>query len=157
MTRADARRGLLIYGAGDAAAAALSGEFAWTRLAGMALVGAMLYALEIPAWFRWIDRRSPPAGSASAWRRAGLAMLYFNPLWIARHLLFIRLFQGRFELIGWSLVAAGARSFLLNVPISAACNWLIQNRVPGRWRFAASATFSALMAVYYAWSGARFQ
>lgn len=157
MTTRDALRGLLIYGAGDAAAAALGGEFAARRLVGMALVGATLYALEIPAWFRWIDRRSPRAGAAAAWRRTGWAMLYFNPLWIARHLLFIRLFQGRFDLIRWSLVSAGAGSFLVNVPISAAANWLIQNRVPAPWRFAASATFSAMMAVYYAWSGARFQ
>jgi len=155
--RADALRGLLIYGAGDAAAAAIGGAFSGARLAGMALVGATLYAFEIPAWFGWIDRRAPRGGTAAGWRRAGWAMLYFNPLWIARHLLFVRLFSGRADLVRWSLVGAGARSFLFNVPVSLAANWLIQNRVPAPWRFAASALFSALMAVYYSLSGAWFQ
>lgn len=157
MTRADALRGLLIYGLGDAAAAWLGNEFVVTRAAGMALIGAALYALEIPAWFRWIDRRAPPGSPHAMWRRTGLALLYFNPLWIARHLFFIRLFAGRFDLLRWSLIEAGAKSFLFNIPLSLLANALIQNRAPPRWRFAAGALFSSLMAVYYAWSGTRFQ
>lgn len=157
MRRSDALRGLLIYGAGDAAAAAIGDGFAWPRLAGMAAIGATLYALEIPAWFRWIDRREPRAGTAAAWRRAGWALLYFNPIWIARHLFFIRLFGGRFEELGWRLLVTGSISFAVNLPAGLAANWLIQNRVPASWRFAASALYSALMAAYYAWSGTWFR
>ncbi|MDZ4198846.1 MAG: hypothetical protein U1E27_06120 [Kiritimatiellia bacterium] len=153
MRRADLFRGLLIYGAGDAAAALLTGAFGWTRLAGMAGIGATLYALEIPAWFRWIDRHEPPGAPAAAWRRTGWALLYFNPLWIARHLFFIRLFAGQSEALSWTLLSAGTKSFLLNIPIALAANGLIQNRIPPARRFTASAIFSGLMAVYYAWSG----
>lgn len=157
MTRADAIRGLLIYGAGDGLAAWIGGEFGWTRFAGMAAVGATVYAFEVPAWFRRIDRNVPAGGRAASWRRTAWALLYFNPLWIARHLLFIRLFSGAFDRINLTLLSAGARSFLFNIPLSGAANWLIQNRVPLKYRFAASALFSAAMAVYYAWSGQWFQ
>lgn len=149
----DSLRGLLIYGLGDGLAAWLRGEFAWTRLLGMALIGGSVYAVEIPAYFRWIDRRAPAAaGWAATWRRTGLALLYFNPLWIARHLLFIACLSGRWGSVGWPLLETGALSFAANIPVSLAANYWIQNRVPMRWRFAASAGFSAAMAVYYALS-----
>ena len=151
-------RGGLIYTAGDTAAALLTGAFSPARTLGILLVGATVYAFEIPNYFRWIDRRVTGAtGPGAAIRRTGLAMLYFNPLWIARHLLFIRLFSGQFNQIGWPLLHTGLTSFLVNIPISLTANYLIQNRVPLRWRFVASAAFSALMAVYYALSAVWFQ
>ena len=146
-------RGLIIYAAGDTAAALLLHQFAWSRLAGMALVGGTLYALEVPAYFRWIDRRVPPAPHPRRrLARAALSLLYFNPLWIARHLLFIKLFSGLLPEVSWALLPVASRSFLLNIPISFVANYLIQNYVPARWRFVASALFSGLMAVYYALS-----
>ena len=150
-------RGLIIYGAGDAFAALILGEFSTGRLIGMAALGASLYALEIPNWFRYIDRRVPLTAS---WRsvilRTGLALLYFNPLWIARHLLFIALFSGDSRLIGWSLITTGLWSFLVNIPVTILANYWIQVRVSGKQRFTASALFSAGMAVYYAFSGVWF-
>lgn len=148
----DARQGLLIYATGDAIAAWVTGEFQWTRLLGMMLVGGTVYALEIPNYFRWIARRAGGCG----WCRSVLALLYFNPLWIARHLLFIRLFSGQWDAIGWELLRLGAWSFAANIPVSFIANYLIQNRVPPPWRFVGSAVFSALMAVYYALSGVLF-
>jgi hypothetical protein len=73
----NALRGALIYGGGDALAAWLLGEFSPTRLAGMAALGGTLYALEVPNWFHWIDRRvgahrdwggALPPFSAPPWR-----------------------------------------------------------------------------------------
>lgn len=148
---ANALRGALIYGTGDTVAALILGEAGWLRLGGMILVGSTLYALEIPNWFHWIDRQVPAGRPGATLRRTLLALLYFNPLWIARHLLFITLFMGRE--IGWGLIAAGWWSFLGNVPLALVANHLIQNRVPFDWRFTASALFSALMAIYYAVSG----
>lgn len=146
-------RGLLIYAAGDTAAALLLHQFSWDRLAGLALVGGTLYAWEVPAYFRWIDRRVPPApGWGRRLGRAALSLGYFNPLWIARHLLFIRLFAGQWHLVSAELLGVATRSFLANVPVSFVANYVIQNHVPPRWRFVASATFSGLMAVYYALS-----
>ena len=85
-------------------------------------------------------------------RRTALALLYFNPIWIARHLFFIYLFSGRYQAISWSIFGIALKSFLVNIPISLAGNYIIQNKIALKHRFWASATFSALMAVYYALS-----
>ncbi len=89
--------------------------------------------------------------------RTLMAMLYFNPLWIARHLLFIKLFTGRVEEINPGLLVVASWSFLVNIPVSLAANYLIQNHVKMKWRFLASAVFSSLMAVYYALSSVIFK
>jgi len=168
-------RGALIYSLGDTAGMLIRGEFVLTRALALALIGGTLYAREVPAWFRWIDRRFPResaadgrgagrAGDASGdasgaasgagvlarWRRALAALLYFNPLWIARHLLFLKLGAGLWSEITPALLLVGARSFAVNLPLTALGNYVIQNRLPARQRFAASAIFSSLMAVSYA-------
>ena len=151
--RSDILRGGLIYTIGDTIAALIAQEFSWVRVAGILLIGATIYAFEIPNYFRWIDRKTVGiAGWRSSLRRTLLAMLYFNPLWIARHILFIKLITGAFEEIGWGLIAVGAISFLVNVPLSLAANYLIQNKIPLKHRFLASAIFSGLMAIYYSLS-----
>ncbi|GAB3288006.1 hypothetical protein [Hymenobacter tenuis] len=146
-------RGFLIYAAGDTVAALLLHQFSWGRLLGMALVGGLLYSTEVPAYFRWLDRRVPPSAHAS-WptklMRASLSLLYFNPLWIARHYVFLRLFSGHPEQITLGLLPLATRSFLVNIPVSLGANYFIQNKVSAEWRFVASAVFSGLMAVYYA-------
>lgn len=153
----DALRGMAIYGSGDTIAALILDEFLWTRLLGMMLVGGILYAWEVPHWFRWIDRGVPAgAGWKTALRRTALAMLYFNPLWIARHLAFIALFSGDWVALNLGLVDIGVRSFIVNIPLALLANWAIQNRLSYRRRFVASALFSALMAIYYALSSAIF-
>jgi len=43
-------------------------------------------------------------------------------------------------------------SFAVNIPISFFANFIIQTKTKLHWRFVASATFSALMAIYYALS-----
>ncbi|MFZ2901003.1 MAG: hypothetical protein WA004_20395 [Saprospiraceae bacterium] len=151
-TRANVIRGAVIYTAGDTVAALILGDFLWTRMLGISLVGALVYALEIPHYFQWIDRRQTTALS-----RTALAMLYFNPLWIARHLFFIYLFSGQMEEVGWGLLAVAGYSFLANIPLSLLGNYVVQNVVRLPWRFFASAVFSALMAVYYALSAVVFR
>lgn len=149
----DMLRGLLIYAAGDTCASLILSQFSLSRMAGMMLVGATVYALEIPRYFRWIDNRTRSMeGMSGAISRTGLAMLYFNPLWIARHLLFIQIFSGRWDSVNWDLLRIGLYSFAVNVPLALGANYLIQNRISLKWRFFASAVFSALMAVYYALS-----
>lgn len=156
-SRKDCLRGVLIYALGDGTAAWIIGEFRLTRMLGMMLVGGALYAVEIPNYFRWIDRRVPAQmGFRSAVRRTLLALAYFNPLWIARHIFFIKLFSGEWQAIHWDLLRLGATSFLANIPLSLLANYLIQSRCPYRCRFAASAAFSTLMAIYYALSEVLF-
>ena len=119
----------------------------------MILVGATFYAFEIPNYFDWIVKKTEhQKGIKATLTKTGLAILYFNPLWIARHLLFIKLFSGQFELVGWNLLEIAFWSFLANILISFMANYVIQNQFMLKWRFLASAIFSAFMAIYYALS-----
>lgn len=124
---------------------------------GMMFIGGTVYAFEIPNYFRWIDRKTTGlSGHGGSLLRAGLAILYFNPLWIARHLLFIQILRGGWSIINWNLLMLGLYAFMANVPVAFIANYVIQNRVPLKWRFFSSAVFSSLMAVYYALSQAIF-
>ena len=150
-TKANIFRGALIYSSGDLIATLLLGEFSIARLLGMIVLGATLYAFEIPNYFAWIERKTKEiAGIKKTLVKTGLAILYFNPLWIARHLVFIKLFSGTFSQIDFFLLRIAGLSFLVNIPISFVANYFIQNKVSLHWRFLASAIFSALMAIYYA-------
>jgi len=119
----------------------------------MILVGATIYAFEIPNYFDWIVKKTERLkGLKATLSKTGLAIAYFNPLWIARHLLFIKLFSGQLEAIGWNILVIAFWSFLANILISFIANFIIQNKIHLKWRFLASAIFSALMAIYYALS-----
>ena len=148
----NALRGGVIYGAGDSVATLIGGEFQWPRMLGVILLGASVYATEIPAYFAWLDRRFSARTRANAIRRALLAQAFFNPLWIARHLLCLRLFSGRWQDIDERLLTMAVDSFLHIVPLGVLINYLIQNQVPLNWRFGVSASYSALMAIYFALS-----
>lgn len=121
------------------------------------LVGATFYAFEIPNYFDWIVKKTVHLkGIKATLKKTVLAILYFNPLWIARHLLFIKLFSGQLEGIGFNLLEIAFWSFLVNIPISFLANYIIQNQFKIKWRFMGSAIFSALMAIYYALSETLF-
>lgn len=151
-------RGALIYTLGDTTAALISSSFDWYRMLGMLLVGATVYAFEIPNYFKWIDTKvDGKSGLASSMKRTVLAILYFNPLWVARHLFFIKLFSQQYEDINLHLIEIAWISFVINIPISIIANYLIQNKIRLDWRFMASAIFSALMAIYYAMSAIWFK
>jgi hypothetical protein len=150
-------RGALIYSAGDTIASILLDDFTLYRLIGMMFLGATLYAFEIPNYFQWIVKKTQHlTGNKLTFTKTGLAIAYFNPLWIWRHLLFIKIFSGNFEQIDLDLLFIASLSFLVNIPISFIANYIIQNKVHLRWRFLSSAIFSAIMAIYYALSETLF-
>lgn len=150
-------RGGLIYAIGDTIATLIYGDLNLIRLVGILVTGATIYAFEIPNYFKWIDKKVTEDGTVrSAFSRALLAMLYFNPLWIARHILFIKLLTGQNNQIGWGLIVIGTISFAVNIPISLLANYIIQNRISLKHRFLASAIFSGLMAIYYSLSDTWF-
>ena len=155
-------KGGLIYSAGDTIAVLITNgadfsDLNWIRILGILLIGATIYTLEIPNYFKWIDRKVPTSGTQkNAFLRASMAMLYFNPIWIARHILFIQILSGAFESIGWGLFYTGLISFVVNIPVSLIANYLIQNKVSLKHRFLASAIFSGIMAIYYSLSEAWF-
>ena len=92
--RSNIVKGLLVYSIGDSIAAVLLGEFVFTRLFGVILVGATFYAFEIPNYFNWIEKKTKTYKKPKkAFVKTLLALLYFNPLWIFRHLIFLKLFS----------------------------------------------------------------
>lgn len=152
-TKQNILKGAVIYTIGDTIAALLLNEFLVTRLLGMLLIGATIYAFEIPNYFAWIEKKTvDKKGVKKTFLKTILAIMYFNPLWIARHLFFIGLFSLKFENLNWTLLTIAFWSFLFNIPISFIANYIIQNKIKLNWRFMASAIFSGLMAIYYALS-----
>lgn len=142
---------MLIYCIGDSIATIVLGQFQWIRFLGMAFIGASFYAVEIPNYFRWIDTKFSQSNGKSTWvYRTIAAVCYFNPLWIARHMFFIRLFSGNEAFLWSNILWLGLQSFLINIPISLLGNFVIQNKITLKHRFAASALFSALLAIFYA-------
>jgi len=147
----------LVYGIGDSIAAIILGEFQLSRLLGIVLIGATVYAFEIPNYFNWIESKtSSLSGFKKSFYKTMLALLYFNPLWIFRHLIFIKLFSNDLNFSFKNILIISLYSFLVNIPISIFGNFIIQNKIKLNQRFLASAIFSALMAIYYALSETLF-
>lgn len=157
-TRANILRGLLIYATGDSVAAIIQDSFSVTRVLGMMLIGATVYAFEIPNYFRFIEQKLGGKKSLlNSLKRTGMSLMYFSPLWVTRHLFFIKVFSGQWDDISWQLFRIASLSFVYNIPVSVSANYFIQNKLPLNWRFMGSAIFSALMAVYYALAATWFK
>ncbi len=148
-TKNNILRGILIYSAGDTIATLIRGELLPLRILGMMLLGGTVYAFEVPNYFIWIDQKVKHLKHKKTIKTV-LALCYFNPIWIARHIFFIQLFSH--EKIGWFILNIGFKSFIGALPISIFGNFIIQNLIPIKFRFLASAVFSGLLAIYYALS-----
>lgn len=159
----------LIYPVGDFTAQLITGEISGRRLFVIFLAGALVYLYEVPNWFDKIDgfefdrytrvtrffARSSEDRHLNWLGRTFGAILYFNPLWVGRHMLFIRIGADAqvFSHFGTAVresLLLGAKSFALNLPVSLIGNYLIQMRLPAHWRVRASSIFSALLATAYA-------
>lgn len=152
-TKKNILNGALIYAVGDTIAALIIHEFSWLRLLGMALIGGTVYAFEIPNFYAWLEKRTEFYADTKKWIAKTLwATVYFNPLWIARHMLFIAVLNLQFSSISWSILTVALASFLWSLPVTFLGNYLIQNKFSLKNRFIASSVFSGLMAIYYALS-----
>jgi hypothetical protein len=149
-------RGALIYAAGDSAAALIMDDFSLMRLAGILFLGGIVYAFEIPNYLFWINKHFHNEKKFTKITAAFLFTLYFNPLWIARHLFILNLFQGNFESLNFQLISIGTGSFIASIFWVLPANYIITNVIKYRYRFTISAIFSGLMAVYYALSETLF-
>lgn len=152
--------GFIIYPLGDLIAQIILGEVHVLRVFTMALAGGLIYAFEIPLWFGWINR------TFNHWfPRTLAAIVYFNPLWIMRHILLIRASINPNVLTSGSLFIAvlqtswnsALTSFTGAILISFVGNYIIQNMIRLERRFIASSIFSGLMAIYYAISESFFK
>ena len=152
-TKNNILRGMLIYSLGDTIATLIRGNISPLRVLGMMLLGGTIYAFEIPNYFIWIDKKVTSLSYPKTMKTI-LALCYFNPLWIARHVFFIKLFS--FEKIGYFLLNIGLKSYLGALPISILGNFIIQNILPTKHRFLGSAIFSGFLAIYYAFTAVYF-
>ena len=160
----DIIKGAVVYTIGDTIATLVLGEFNWMRFFGVMFIGATLYAFEVPNYFRWIEKITKQlVGTKKTLIKTLLAIVFFNPLWIFRHLFFIKLFTGQLACINGTGITISnlwhiaLQSFLAGAVISFIANYIIQNKIKLEGRFLASAIFSGLMAIFYAFSEVMFK
>lgn len=165
----------VLYPAGDLVAQLIVGELNGYRLLILSLVGGTIYQFEVPLWFRWLDQRTVSerqiakvpvltwlTQSDSEWHhrlnwfgRTLGAMLYFSPVWIVRHMLFLKLATVPWNEIIWvatiqTLWKASCMSFIVNMPFSLLGNYIIQARLPLKYRFLGSIIMTGLFSIAYA-------
>lgn len=154
-TKENILKGVVLYSVFDAISAIILGEFSFQRLLGMMFLGGTFYAFEIPSYFAWIEKKSEQYPiKRRPFVKTLYALAYFNPLWIARHLIVIDLLT--FGTINPDILTISYKSFLFNIPISFLGNFIIQNLITLQFRYVASAVFSGLMAIYYAFAKVLF-
>lgn len=156
LDKKDALYGGLIYCAGDTIATLIGSELQYSRMLGMLLLGSTLYAIEIPAYFRWLAKHFDSKGLKNALLRMLLAAAFFNPLWIARHIALIKIFSGAWQSLSLDILGIAATSFIVCLPVALPVNYLIQNHIDLSWRFFSSSVFSAFMAIYFSLSEVLF-
>ncbi len=153
-TKRDSFWGGFLLVLSDTIASFVSGDFSIIRLVGMFIVGAALYAVEIPHYFAWLERftRRRLDGMKRKLTKTVAVALFFNPLWIFRHFVFIYLLLGKTDLINGDLFHTAILSFAFNLPFSLIGNYIIQNKISLKWRFVFSSVFSAMITLYYSLS-----
>jgi len=144
--------GAILFAAGDSIGSLITGDFLYQRMLGMMILGGSLYAWEIPTYFAHLQRRFKKQGYPNAFKRTIAAGLFFNPLWIARHFVFIKIFAGQWKTIDLDILLIATESFIVCFPFSLLANYLIQNVISFRWRFLVSSIYSALTVIYFALS-----
>lgn len=169
--------GWVLYPLGDLVGQLIMHDVSLTRYLTIMFVGGVIYRFEIPRWFSFLDRYrfqkstlkkfpllniflhqeegdSPETKFNWLGKTLGAA-LFFNPLWIARHLFFITLATSGFVGIdlGATLIKvlqAGSISFLTNLPIALVGNYVIQEHTSLRYRFMGSAVLTTILNAKYA-------
>ncbi len=162
-----------LYPISDLIGQLIANQFNFSRVLVLALVGGLVYQREIPSWFRqlsdlqinpnllgfrflhhFIEKDKFLARLNGLGRTVG-SICYFNPLWIARHMVFISLATTSWkELVPgavlFSAIGAGTATFLVNLPLALFGNYLIQDKLPLRLRYFGSIILSATMSIIYA-------
>jgi hypothetical protein len=170
--------GFLVYGLGDLVAQIILGRPSIIRTLGVGFIGGSVYALEVPLWFRLIEGTfchasdkiracqmfTEPNNENICYLdykgRTLMAMSYFNPIWITRHMFFLSLlnaisfgtlFSSPFRVF-LHLIPVASKSFLISIPITVIGNYIVQNRISMRFRLIASAILSAICVFWFALS-----
>lgn len=171
----------VLYPAGDFIAQLITGDISLPRLIALSLAGGTIYQFEVPRWFRWLDQRTFSATQLEQWpflqwitlpheqhyrlnwigRTLG-AMSYFSPIWITRHMLILKIATTPWADLVWpavigSLFLASCKSFLVNLPFSILGNYIIQARLPLKYRFLGSIIMTGLFSIAFALAFKFFQ
>ncbi len=150
-------QGALIYSIGDSIAALIINDFSIGRLLGILFLGGFIYSIEIPFTLQWLNKKFVKDDIKIKILKSILFTLYFNPLWIARHLLILNLFKGSYDQITWQLLGIGFSSFIYSFLFTLPANYIIINLIPQKYKFPITALFSSSMAIYYALSEVLFK
>lgn len=172
--------GWVLYPLGDIVGQIIMDDVNPVRYIAVMIAGGIIYRFEIPRWFHFLDsfrlsidagHRFPPlrrlvheddTGLRLNWLGKTLgAALYFNPLWIARHLFFIKVATLVGPDMNWytdvdyiaiiiASLKSGTISFLTNLPIALIGNYLIQEHMNLRYRFVGSAALTTVLNAKYA-------
>ncbi len=162
----------LIYPVGDLIAQFTLQEFSLYRTLSLTFLALAFYQWEIPRWFKMLDNFVvlkdkkinslvasfvlSDSGQLNWLGRTIGAIIYFNPLWIARHMFFISLgnvgYSGLvdFNELLLSSLMLGGKSFLINLPISFIGNFIVQVKLKLEHRFLGSVILTNIMAICYA-------
>ena len=150
----DAFWGGILLALSDSFASYLIDQFSWPRFIGMLILGATIYTLETVNVFHWIEKTSLKkfSGFSSKIFKTIAIILFFNPIWIFRHYVFIDLFSGNFNNIGSGMLVTASVAYVVNIPFSVVMNYIIQNEIPLKHRFIGASVLSALMVIFFALS-----
>ena len=132
-------------------------DFSIRRLLGILFLGGFIYSVEIPFVLKWLNKKFIYDELIIKITKSVLFTLYFNPLWIARHILVLNLFKGNYALINWHLLEVGFNSFIYSFLFTLPVNYIIINLIPQKYKFPITAVFSSSMAIYYALSEVFFK
>lgn len=158
---------IIVYPLGDLIAQLILSEFNLFRSLALLLTAALIYRLEIPKWFNILDNLKIKtlntftsiffnAEKSLNWCGKTIgAIFYFNPLWIARHMFIIKLGMASFVLANpihdfITCLSTGGKSFLVNLPLSIAGNFIVQAKLPLNYRFLGSVILTSIFAIAYA-------
>ncbi|MBX9880183.1 MAG: hypothetical protein K2Y22_17120 [Candidatus Obscuribacterales bacterium] len=162
-----------MYPATDLIGQLITSNFNPYRLVALLLAGGLVYQYEIPTWFNRLsevclpkkvaglpvlrhltENRDEQLGLNGLARTIG-AVFYFNPFWIARHMLFIKLATTSWSelmptmVLFWAIILA-TKMFILNLPIAVMGNFIIQDKLPLHLRYAGSIILSTIFSITYA-------
>lgn len=164
---------LLAYPTGDLVGQLILGDGVNVyRLVGVMVAGLIFYQFEVPNWFKFLDHLS--FNDQSRWLVTAItrpvernkrklnwigktlgAMLYFNPLWIARHVFIISFattpfVEFDFVNVLFQSLEIGLKSFFTNLPISIVGNFVVQQCLPLHLRFFGSSVLTMVFNIKYA-------
>jgi hypothetical protein len=168
--------GFIVYGLGDLLAQIILGKASIIRTIGIGFIGGTVYALEVPLWFRMIENtfchasdkiracmmfKQPDNNDCCYLDYKGrtlMAMSYFNPIWIARHMFFLSLLNALSAGIAvispfhefLHLIPVATKSFVICIPITVVGNYIVQNRISMKYRLIGSAVLSAVCVFWFA-------